>query len=237
MKNENIYAKEQIKSWANGVNYEVAFWNAFLSKKKCKDIQERLQSNEELVLAGCDVNRLIKFDENEKPIILDVGCALGYATGTKIDGRDTDFWYIDPLADFYNQILDKKKLSFPRIKAGMVEYLTGTVKKNSISLIIINNALDHSFDPIKGIIECFSTLKEGGILYLNHYKDEAEHENYRGFHQYNINCKNGQLLCWNKNNSVNISELLNGYAHVDITDLDDRVVAVIRKENDIEIED
>ena len=236
MKNLSDYEREQIKAWINGVSYEVAFWSAYLTKEKVEKTKSRLQSNEELTLAGCDVRSIMKVSKDEKPVILDVGCALSYATGTKIDGWDTDFHYIDPLADFYNQILDKKRAPLPRIELGMVEYLTGSVKKNTVSLIIINNALDHSFDPIKGIFESFSTLKQGGILYLYHHKNEAEHENYRGFHQYNISCKNGELMCWRKNSSINISEILGAHAHIDVVDLGDHVVAVITKITDLESE-
>ena len=129
MNNLNGYEREQINSWVNGVSYEVAFWNAFLTRRKSEDIKNRLQSKEELTLTGCDIQSIVKFDKGEKPLILDVGCALSYATGTKINGRETDFHYIDPLANFYNEILDKKNLSLPRIELGMVEYLTGSVKK------------------------------------------------------------------------------------------------------------
>lgn len=41
--NSNDYEIKQIDSWANGVGYEVAFWNGFLSnKKKRLVIEEKL---------------------------------------------------------------------------------------------------------------------------------------------------------------------------------------------------
>lgn len=232
------YEIKQIESWANGVGYEVAHWNSALSiKKRSESILERIQKNSNIVLEGCNIESLIKFNNNEKPIVLDVGCGMSYKTGTAINGNETDFRYIDPLAEFYNDILDKKNLPFPRISFGMVEYLSSFVEKNSVSFIMINNALDHSFDPVKGIMECMSVLKTEGILYLYHYKNEAERENYRGFHQFNIDCENGDLICWNNEKNTNISKMLSEYAKVEVVDLGDYVATVINKKKDLNIND
>ena len=127
---------------------------------------------------------------------------LSYATGNyiEINGTKTalDLHYVDPLADVFNDIKKRYHRNLPDIEFGMVEYLSDFFPRHDADLIIIQNALDHSAMPIKGIQEAFSTLKTGGILYLNHHPNEAETEQYKGFHQYNIDEENGKLVIWNK---------------------------------------
>lgn len=206
------------------------------NKKKRLIIEDKLKNDSELKLYGCDVGTAVKFEDGEKPLILDVGCGMSYATGRRINGKDTDFRYIDPLANYYNGILGKKHLSFPKIDFGMIEYLSSFVGKNSASLIIINNELDHSFDPVKGMFESLKALKIGGVLYLLHRKNEAEHENYRGFHQFNIDCKDGQLVIWNKESNTNISEIISEYVSINVKEYNNLVMAVITKKCDLDIE-
>lgn len=235
MNEKHGYAEKQINSWLEGVSYEVAFWNGFLSNKRnAENVFERISEKRELVLSGINVSE--EFSGKDKPTVLDVGCGMVYANGTQICGKDTDYRYIDPLAQFYNDIAQKKGLNLPKISFGMVEYISGFFNKNSVDLIIIQNALDHSFDPVKGIIECMSILKSGGILYLMHRKNEAEYESYRGFHQFNITNESENLICWNKSSKTDVSEMLKDIADTRIVDMNDHVVAIITKKSDFDIE-
>lgn len=97
----------------------------------------------------------------------------------------------------------------------MSEYLSAFIQNNDASLITIQNALDHSSTPVKGIIESLISLREGGILYLNHHPNEAEMEKYKGFHQYNVDERNGELYIWNKDYCINVTKLLDGFASVE----------------------
>lgn len=97
----------------------------------------------------------------------------------------------------------------------MSEYLSAFIQNHDASLITIQNALDHSSAPVKGIIESLISLREGGILYLNHHPNEAEMEKYKGFHQYNVDERNGELYIWNKDHHINVTELLDGFASVE----------------------
>lgn len=112
----------------------------------------------------------------------------------------------------------------------MSEYLSAFIQNHDASLITIQNALDHSSAPVKGIIESLISLREGGILYLNHHPNEAEMEKYKGFHQYNVDERNGKLYIWNKAHHVNVTELLDSFASVETERMDNgHIIAIIRK--------
>ena len=103
-----------------------------------------------------------------------------------------------------------------------------------VSLITIQNALDHSSQPEKGILEALRALKIGGILYLNHHPNEAVIEHYKGFHQYNIDIKNGEMVIWNNNQEISINNLISDYADIEVKHHDNgHVIAIIRKRQEL----
>lgn len=142
--------------------------------------------------------------------------------------------YVDPLAPFYNRILQIHKIDRPAIRFGMIESLSGTFARNSVDFIHVRNALDHCANPVSGIVECLAVLKPGAILYLNHFRDEALNEAYRGFHQYNITERDGKLIIWNKEKETDVTDYLAGIADVTTTVAHNgRIVAVIEKLHDL----
>ena len=74
----------------------------------------------------------------------------------------------------------------------MIEQLSASYAPDSADFIHIRNALDHCTDPMTGILQALTVAKTGGIVYLNHHRDEAVREAYRGFHQYNITEEAGE---------------------------------------------
>lgn len=223
--------------WISGIPYEVAFWESYYrNKKRRADLFSWSGFGHPCRLDCFDIDSFIeKQNITARPVIIDVGSALSYAMGTVINGRDTEIEYVDPLAPFYNRILDRYNISRPYIKFGMVENLSLFYNKGSVTFIHIRNALDHCCDPFEGIIQSLAVLKEGGILYLNHFINEAQREGYRGFHQFNINRdEKGHLILWNKNCNIDVSEKISDYADIKTFTTDEkRVVAVITKAKEI----
>lgn len=139
--------------------------------------------------------------------------------------------FVDPLAPFYNRILERYNIDRPAIRFGMIENISVCYPPESVSLIHVRNALDHCADPMRGIIEALACLRIDGVLYLNHFRDEACREGYRGFHQWNINIdENGKLLLWNREQSIDVASRLGDCASVETSvTTEGRIVAVIRK--------
>lgn len=219
------------KRWVTGIPYEVAFWRSYYRRRKSREaLLSWSQLGKECALDNFDIVSFIKGIDRQDPVIVDVGCALSYMFSNLIDGKVYHVRYVDPLASFYNNILDDYSLDYPRITFGMGETLNLIFLHDSVTLFHIRNALDHSVKPMMVIWQALICLHMGGVLYLNHKPNEAEHEVYVGFHQYNVDCVDGRLIIWNKEERVDVGDALSGYADVKafVTDAG-RIVGVITK--------
>jgi SAM-dependent methyltransferase len=218
--------------WFNGIPYEIAFWKGiYRNKKERENLFSFSNYLSDIRLTNFDVAAFLETKEN--PIVVDVGCGLSFAPGETLHGKRLDMHYVDPLATFYNRITRKYKLDLPEVEFGLIEFLSGFFPQRNLSLIIVQNALDHSADPVKGIVECLDCLETGGVLYLKHHRNEAETENYRGFHQFNVVVEEGRLFIWNKEHRYDINALLEGVASVGTSTDGSEQIAVVRKIHDL----
>ncbi len=221
--------------WLFGIPYEVAFWEAtYKNRKERQKLSLFSHYNSPIQLAGFDVQQFLQSQPNPaQATILDVGAGMTYLPGNylTIEGKNQplNLHYIDPLAAYYNQILSKYKVDRPKVEFGMMEYISAFYPNHDVTLITIQNALDHSSNPVKGILESLDILHVGGVLYLNHHPNEAEYENYRGFHQFNIMVEDDKLIIWNKSRRFNINQLLSGFAKVEAKVVDNNPIAIITK--------
>ena len=226
--------------WTKGIAYEVAFWNnvcrwahTFEGTMNWSGYGNTIQ------LEHFDVNDFLC--QTDSPKVLDVGCGMSYATGNYLtkNGQQypLDIHYVDPLAHYFNQILRRHHRELPDIDFGMMESLHDYYPEHDVALVIIQNALDHSAYPLRGIIASIETLQKGGILYLNHHPNEAETEHYKGFHQYNIIEEEGHLIIWNKDSRWDVNKAVSGFADVEVCVHDNgHVIAIIRKNRDVPAE-
>ncbi|MBQ8099817.1 MAG: hypothetical protein IJ169_00840 [Paludibacteraceae bacterium] len=228
-----------MNNWLSGISYEVAFWEATLTNRKERAALQRFSHRGgEISLNGFDAPAFLRnLPSPTQAIVLDVGCGMSYAPGDKlrINGSQEpiNIHYVDPLADYFNHIIRRHKLDLPEVEFGMMEYIGAFYPEHNVSLIIIQNALDHSANPVKGILESLTALHTDGVLYLNHHPNEAEFENYRGFHQFNITIEEGHLVIWNRLERHDINSLLEGFAQVSAYIVDNNPVAVIRKTDEV----
>ena len=223
------------KRWVTGIPYEVAFWRSYYRRRKSREaLMSWSQLGKECELDNFDIASYINGIDREDPVIVDVGCALSYMFSNIIDGKEYNVRYLDPLAPFYNKILDDYSLNYPRIAFGMGEALSLVFPKDSVTLFHIRNALDHSVRPMMVIWQALICLHMGGVLYLNHKPNEAEHEAYVGFHQYNVDCVDDKLIIWNREERIDVGEALAGYADVKASVTDKGyIVGVITKTGDL----
>ncbi len=226
--------------WIKGIPYEIAFWNnVYRWRHTFQGLINWSKYGSVISLEGYDANTELSALPYS-PIVLDVGCGMSYATGNFLEAtggekRSLDIRYIDPLADYYNAILRKYKKQLPDIEFAMAEYLSAFYPQNSIDLIVIQNALDHSARPMKSITESITVLKNGGVLYLNHHVNEAEMEKYKGFHQYNICEDDGKLLIWNNADRYDVEKEIADFAVIEKVEKQKtgHVIAIIRKTREV----
>ena len=226
--------------WLLGIPYEVAFWKSTYGNKKVLESTLAFSHyGRELSLDGFDATSFLLKQQNPGDVkILDIGAGMSFMPGEFIIDRKGEkqplnIHYIDPLADYYNQIAQHCHVDVPKVEFGMMEYLSAFYPEHDVTLAIIQNALDHSANPVKGVLEALNALKKGGILYLNHHPNEAEYEQYRGFHQFNICIENGELIIWNRESRYNINEIVKEYARVETKTCENNPVAIITKTADI----
>jgi ubiquinone/menaquinone biosynthesis C-methylase UbiE len=79
-----------------------------------------------------------------------------------------------------------------------VEGLSAFFNHSRFDLVNCTNALDHSADPMAGILEMLRVVKVDRTIVLRHVRNEAENENYSGFHQHNFDLQGGKFIIWNK---------------------------------------
>ena len=236
--------KQEINQWIKGIPYELAFWNnVYRWMRTDEGLVAWSNYERDICLEGIDANSILSASlscnrEATSPLVLDVGSGMSYLPGNYFyrgERRERiNMKYIDPLAYHYNKILNKYHRELPEITFGIAEYLSAFLPNEKADMIIIQNALDHSFSPIKGIIEAMRTLHMGGYLYLNHHPNEAEMELYKGFHKYNINEENGKLVIWNKTVRFIVDDFLQGFSEINVHRTDNgHIVALIRKTNNV----
>ena len=222
--------------WLLGIPYEVAFWEAtYAHKKVLASTLAYSHYGRELTLNGFDAATfLLAQAQPEQAQVLDIGAGMSYMPGEFIVDKNgnkhpINIHYIDPLANYYNEIAAKHHVEVPQVEFGMMEHLSAFYPAHDVTLAIIQNALDHSANPVKGILEALNTLHNGGILYLNHHPNEAEYENYRGFHQFNICVEKDELLIWNREQRFNVNDIVKDFARVEAKMVEGYPIAILTK--------
>lgn len=227
--------RNSFKKWLKGIPYEISFWKSYYSHhRSLKALDSWSDYGKECRLDDFDI---IEFAAScsSTPLFIDLGCALSYTFGTEFRGIPVRVDRVDPLASFYNRILERHAPEKPRIRFGMLESVSVAYKEGSVDLIHVRNALDHSANPTLGIMECLKCLRVGGVLYLNHHHNEALRENYRGFHQYNVDIDGDKLVIWNNDNRYDINEMLSGIATVRCNvAANGHIVGIITKNADLD---
>ena len=97
---------------------------------------------------------------------------------------------VDPLAGLYAEVFDYSAYGLrpPRICTG--EELED---REEFAIAHIRNALDHTQQPDKVMTNLLRAVKGGGYVIAQGFDKEAQHENRRGFHQWDIELRDGHL--------------------------------------------
>lgn len=129
--------------------------------------------------------------------LLDVGAGPLTVVGKNLPGRQVQITAVDPLAPEYDKLLAHNQVvPLVRTTFAEVERLTDQFVENSFDFVYCQNALDHVYDPIKGIDEMLRVVKPGHTVVLFHRINEGENEKYWGLHQWNFCREGGQFIIW-----------------------------------------
>jgi SAM-dependent methyltransferase len=181
-----------MSNWLNGISSEAAYWEGYIAKNVLRNKENWLKTISDE--RAFDFDKYINSNESS---FLDVGSGPFSNTGNKTNKAILEYHAADPLAFIYEAL--KKRYGITtgiKPEFAYVEKLKEKYGENKFDIVHMSNALDHSFDPIYGIYQMLSVCKIGGIVILEHYENEAEFENYEGFHQWNLCIKNHDFYIW-----------------------------------------
>ena len=177
---------QQLAVWVSGLDGELHFWDQWLATQGLQwpdDFQSRLDPHREIEpWLLCEV-------DNGPVRVLDVGSGPLTCLGFYHRGRRVELTACDPLAPFYAELIAKHGVSCPvPTQLGFAEDLSAFFSLDEFDVVHCRNALDHSFEPVRGIEEMLLVLKPGGQIVLSHVINEAEHG------QYGLDCISGTLI-------------------------------------------
>lgn len=212
----NVNLRFEFVEWMNNIDSEVEYWTKFVANKDGAGHEQfEIRRNNKL-FNHCKLKDIVK----KNSIVLDIGCGLVSKYGNILpDGNKVNLLPVDALSHFYNKInsyiKDGKKEDY-KCSFGMFEFIANAFDENYADAIIINNALDHGIDPFRSLVECLHVLKVNGVLCMVHRRAEALYELWTGLHRWNMDCINGDLILWNKENAINVSTELKEYVDIEV---------------------
>jgi len=165
------------------IQEEIEFWKGFVKSERFKDNWESNERNPELQ----EEVYCFLLSHKDKTM-LDVGSGVI----SLLYGAFPNVIAADPLVDYYAEFYQYKH---GKPRKGDAESID--IKAD---IVHISNALDHSQDPKKAILNLYEQAKE--YLIIQTFENEGMHEGYSGLHQYNLFVKDNSLVCTNEQGHI-----------------------------------
>ena len=176
------------KTTTDGFAHEIEFWKGFVKSDRFllnwvfPEQNPEIRANHPDVAKCFDDFAAARNQEWDIIDVLDVGSgALPWIKGVLPNMRLTA---CDPLADEYQKIFDYDAHEQQRPVKAFAESLP--FDDNSFDIVHCSNALDHTQNPYKAILEMERVCRPGGMILIQGFENEAIHEDWKGLHQWNI---------------------------------------------------
>lgn len=215
----DIQLEREFEDWGNNIIGEVDYSIKHAMEKSGVNHISLLNSidNDLVPAARGEYGNVIYKYLYADAVLMDIGSSSIAKYGSFLpNGIQIKSYPVDALAFFYNKLYEKyvpkcnKKIEF-----ALFEFIANFYEKSFADVILIENALDHSIDPVMGILECLEILKPQGLLRMFHRRCEAVFEAYLGLHKWNIDYNdNLELIVWNEKNYVNVNRKLGNDAEI-----------------------
>jgi SAM-dependent methyltransferase len=168
--------------WADSVDHEVAYWDRTISKNVgAFQWRYRRPKPANDLLPG-----LVDLVADDKAAILDVGCGPAPVVIGNYS-KPVEITACDPLADLYNELLSKHGVDpSVQLTACEGEALVDTFGENGFDIVHIQNALDHSYQPVDVVRSMLRCAKPGGVVVIKTLIETGKYEDYHGLHQWDI---------------------------------------------------
>jgi len=220
---------EQLRNWSEGFRYEIDFWRDWFATKGLSWPDDYAQRFDPELPLDPTLTALAGSMRRSDVRVLDVGSGPATNVGKSMSGFDVQLRACDPLAHQYARLWEEFG-AFPPVltEFAVVEELSTFFEPSSFDIAHCRNALDHSFDPLRGIVEMLKVVRVGGWVVLRHHPNEAERESYAGFHQYNFEIRDGRFVIWSREETLEPAKLMPIATEFRCEDVGD-VLVIIRK--------
>ena len=203
------------QKWSKKLDDELNFWTTWFQGHGLSESEDYHRRTTPDSPVREHLKLLIDAPEGAQVDVLDVGAGPVSIIGTKWPGREINVTAVDPLADQYNEMLDRLGVvPALRTQSGEAESLLSLFEPESFDFVYSCNALDHSHDPVLGIANMFELMKTGGKVRLEHNANEGENQRYRGLHQWNFDVRDERFVVWKKKTVVFVDEVLPAHAKI-----------------------
>ena len=189
----------QIESWSAGIAFELDFWTDIARTRGGRWPDDFAARMDPATPIAPWIEAMARAEGRTDWRVLDVGAGpvtmLGHRPPSDLR---IEIVATDPLAAAYVRIFAGLDLQRPNETIfAPAEELSAFFPAAAFDLVHCRNALDHSFDPLRGIAEMLRVVRVGGRIVLSHMANEAEREGYSGFHQHNFQNVDGRFVIWN----------------------------------------
>ena len=196
-----------------GISDELNFWKEFTTSNRFKENWCTTTPNPELNLdIEIFLSYVHSFASNEIKV-LDVGSGpVSILSRLNTIYTNLVISAADPLAEEYSTLYPSSysesfDIQIPqKVEA---EELSNFYGIEEFEIVHIRNALDHTIDPIKSLLEMNKVLKKNGFLIIHGFENEAICENWQGMHQWNLSLEKNQLHISNIDGVINNASILN----------------------------
>lgn len=161
-----------------GADHEISFWKQFVQS-------DRFINGWLLNEKTPELNDLVYMFLKGQPDADVLDCGSGVVSILHGTVKRSNLFSCDPLANEYAKIFDYNLVADTYFSPNPVgcedlEY------ENQFDVVHISNALDHTQDPHAAYLAMYRAVKPGGFLIVQGFVNEGTHENWEGFHQWNI---------------------------------------------------
>jgi SAM-dependent methyltransferase len=157
----------------HGIYHELAFWQQFVKTDRFLKGWVGKVKTPELNQEVADFIKSVPHDT-----VLDVGSGVCSILNGLVNVTPCD-----PLGHLYKLIFDFER---HKLKAPLPYPAEELPFKNEFDIVHISNALDHTQETRKALDLLLQAVKPGGYLIVQGFFNEATHENWQGFHQWDI---------------------------------------------------
>lgn len=174
-----IPLEDRITAWSRGIPHELAFWDDLIRSRGSRWPEDWRARIDPLSPLDPFVAGQARALAQPAIRILDVGAGPLTCLGYRLPGVALEIVPTDPLAAAYAVLFARHGVTPPLpTRFAFAEDLLLSLPAEGFDLVHCRNALDHSYDPLRGIEQMLATTRIGGRVLLRHASDEAEREAY-----------------------------------------------------------